>query len=75
MWFSKEPLKPGTCECGHIRSNHRRGRSKCAAMFILVGGGESKSYQCACQLFIEDVPELTNQDVEIAALKKMAGLS
>jgi len=44
-------------------------------MFILVGGGESKSYQCACQLFIEDVPELTNQDVEIAALKKMAGLS
>jgi hypothetical protein len=59
MWpFKKKPeqveeLKPGTCECSHLRSCHVDGKGRCK-----VGFPRSEEWPngavCACQVYIRD---------------------
>lgn len=45
-WFRRAPLKPGKCECGHKRCQHRKGKKEC------VVAGSREGYKCACAIFI-----------------------
>ena len=66
-WFRRE-LKPGKCECGHLRSCHKKGRDQCSVAFGWTPGGIAIA-QCACLIYI---PAAATDDLE--RLRKMAGI-
>lgn len=52
-----ENLTPGECECGHTRSTHKNGKSKCLGHWP---PDEETDYwtDCSCQIYIrDDTPE------------------
>lgn len=65
-WFVVDvwPKKPGLCECGHVRSAHRRGRGPC----VCARG----PLHCACQLFIQI--DGSGDDPELVRLRRMVGM-
>jgi hypothetical protein len=65
MWFwRKKVLKPGVCECGHLRSSHVGGSKRCKI---------NLEYRCACDIYIPATPEV-GPDLEVEQLRKMTGL-
>ena len=49
----EEILRPGTCECEHMRCAHEKGKGMCHAQF--PPDEESPEWtECACQIFILD---------------------
>lgn len=50
----KEDLKPGTCECGHSRSAHKKGKFRCMADFPPCDEHPEVWADCACQIYIRD---------------------
>jgi hypothetical protein len=45
-----EPLKPGTCQCGHERCHHMEGKGKCSVAYRHDSDGIR--WGCACQIYI-----------------------
>jgi hypothetical protein len=74
----KADLKPGTCECDHMRCVHVGGTGRCT-----VGYPPDKEWPegalCACQVFIldddddsdDDTPEAPPDDPDVAELERM----
>jgi hypothetical protein len=96
MWWRKpEPkpefLKPGICQCGHIRSAHSDGVGKCHCDVTDKCSDQQKSrlehgqfFACACQIYIPkrddgggDAPDAPDpeKDEELEELRKMAGVT
>ena len=46
----EDELEPDTCQCGHARCSHEKGRYKSHVYFV---EGPAKGRQCACQIFIK----------------------
>jgi hypothetical protein len=58
MWFfQKKPkqqdevLRPGNCECGHIRCCHRKGVGRCNVEYPVYDGWPYGG-NCACDIYI-----------------------
>ncbi len=49
----EEVLRPGRCECTHIRSAHEKGKDACHAWHPPTDDFPSGG-KCACQVFIRD---------------------
>lgn len=58
-----EELKPGKCQCGHLRCSHKDGKRQCVV--------ETQTWKCACQIYI---PEHSVEEKELDQLRKMAGI-
>lgn len=75
-WFRKpEVLKPGICECSHIRCAHIGGKGRCVVSLGVA--------RCACMIFIRDEEEDDGGgeplkpvpvDPELAELRRIAKL-
>lgn len=51
--LEREVLKPGNCECGHIRSIHKNGKGRCKGSF--PPDEETDCWTgCSCQIYIKD---------------------
>ena len=77
-------LKPGICECGHIRSGHYAGKGHCCAQFPANKDWPHGSV-CACQIYIpkwdeggdpppRPDPDPGVEDSELEELRRMAQL-
>jgi hypothetical protein len=55
-WITPTPieiLKPGTCECEHMRCSHKNGRGKCSGQW--PPDEQTAAWtECSCLLFILD---------------------
>ena len=68
------PLTPGTCECEHIRSVHRKGKYRCCVQYPPhTEDNDSDVWtSCACEIFIpekggggnEPIPDPSPEEVE-----------
>ncbi len=82
-WFKPdeaEPLKPGVCECDHLRCCHEKGKGACRVGFEPRSeeNPSNEWTECACQIFIldEDHDDGDDQpnipiDPEVAELQRM----
>lgn len=60
-------LRPGRCECGHMRCAHVEGRKNCTSAAL------RPDRVCACEVFIPRAEDEA-RDAEVTELRKMAGL-
>jgi hypothetical protein len=50
------PLKPGNCECDHMRCSHVEGKGKCTVMYAPKSEHNHSDVwtKCACNVYIPD---------------------
>lgn len=56
-------LKPGYCECGHLRCSHKNGREECHGQWA-PDEKQDKWRGCSCQIFIIDEDEEDDEGPE-----------